>query len=221
MSDQKTGDNEVEETVKRTDGGAELASSEESTRAFEKPVPKPLGERLAAAFSMDPRPETIGEMVEGVREWGQDREPWPPSFEDFADANMETRNVLEVGGETYYFHSALEPLYAPTLVDEEDMVIRSASPVEGAEVVIRIEGGEVVEVTPSTAVMSLGASESTDVGPDELVSGEAYEELCSYVNAFPNRTTYEAWLDDNPDVEAVAMPMIDGIELGRATFGSE
>lgn len=215
----RTDDRIGEQTDERTDGGA-TATDGESTGVLARPIPDEMGELIATAYGMIDTPETLDDWVTGLRTWARENDLWPPSFDDLCHAD-DSSHVLELDGETHHFHCVLDPLMTPGLLDREEMVVHTASPLEGAEVAIRIADGE-IEVMPSTAVLSIGASRSIErLGGDEFAPEIAYEQLCAYVNAFPNRTTYDAWAAETPEAATMAIPLLEGVELARAIVADE
>ena len=207
-------DERTDDEVVASDGGT-ASTDGESASTLERPIPKELGELVAAAYGMDARPETLDDWVDGLQAWARSREVWPPSFDDLCHID-DSRHVLEFDGETHHFACVIDPLMAPGLLDHEEMVVRSASPVDGATIEFRIKGGE-VEATPSTAVLSLGAARTVgQLEGGEFVPEEVYGQLCAYGNAFPNQTTYEAWDVETPEAATMAMPLEEGVELARA-----
>lgn len=211
---------DTDRTDKHSDSGAALAGPETLEATFDRQIPKPLGDHFAVAYDIESTPETFGELIEGFQIWAERRELWPPTFDDLCRATgSEALQLLEIDGEIHQFHCAIDPLLATFLHDEDEAVVRSKSPLEGADITVRIEGDD-AEVTPSTAVVSIGA-----FGPvnrfegDEHTSEEAYEQLGASVHAFPNRTTYEAWAEENPEMTTMSMPIEEGIELARRLAG--
>ena len=200
--------------VSRTDGGTTSTDGEPASR-LERLIPEDLAELTAIAYGMDATPETLADWVDGLQSWARSQAVWPPSFEDLCHVD-DSRHVLELDGETHQFACVMDPLMAPGLLDHEEMVVRSASPVEGTEIEFRIEDGE-VEATPSTTVLSLGAAHSVaQLEGDEFAPEEAYKQLCAYANAFPNPTTYEAWAEETAEAATMALPLAEGLELARA-----
>ena len=210
----RTGGRTADRHDERTDGGAPTADGE-PTSVLERPMPGELGELAAIAFGLETPTATLGDWRDGLRTWARSQDVWPPGFEDLCHAG-DSGHVLEFDGETHHFACVVDPMIVPGILDREELVVRSTSPVDGAEIEIRIEGDE-VEVTPSTAVLSLGVSRSIErLDGDEFAPEEAYVGLCAYGNAFPNRTTYEAWDAETPEAATMAIPMGGGVELARA-----
>ena len=217
--DERPGDRTDDRIGERTDGGA-TATDGEPTGAPARPIPDEMGELIATAYGMASTPVTLGDWVEGLQTWARENDLWPPSFDDLCHAD-DSSHVLELDGETHHFHCVLDPLMAPGLLDPEEIVVHTASPLEGAEVEIRIANSK-IEMVPSTAVLSLGASRSIErLGGDEFAPEIAYEQLCAYANAFPNRTTYDAWAAETPEAATMAIPLLEGVELARAIVADE
>lgn len=198
----------------QTDGGTKDTNGT-STDGLDQSVPAAVGDLLSTAYGMESNPETLDDLVDGLQAWARSQDIWPPSFEDLCHAE-DTRHSLQLDGETHHFACVIDPMMVSGIRNPDKMVVRSESPVEGAEIEIRFEDGE-AEVTPSTAVLSLGAARSIErLGGDEFAPEEAYAQLCTYGNAFPNRTTYDAWADETSEAETMAITMDEGVELARA-----
>ena len=201
-----------------TSDGDRASIGGEPARALERPIPEELGGLAATAYGMETTPETLGDWAEDLRMWAGDQGILPLELEDLCHTSA-SHHVLELDGETHHFACVIDPLMVPGVIDYEELVVRSASPLEGAEIEIRIEAGE-IKVTPSTAVLSLGAAHSIEqLDGDEFAPEEAYTQLCAYGNAFPNRTTYEVWAEATPEAATMAISMVEGVELARALTG--
>lgn len=215
-------DDEPAEPTVRADGGQTTAQeSGEGYRA--RTVPDDVGELFRIAYGTETRPGTLGTFVEDVRRSAKGTDLWPIELDNLCLVSGDSRFLLRDGEETYAFRCVLDVLMAPWLLPDSDgpFEVESTTPDEDATITAELAGTD-IDVNPEETVMSLGAARAIAQQPDGgFVPAVAYAQLCTYINAFPNRAAYEAWAEETPEAATMALPLTEGFDLARELVARE
>lgn len=160
-------------------------------------LPSDLADAFRRAGGLDERPVTLeggfSAVTERLNEAGVTVTP------DDMYQSKPTRHAVCAGETVEHVPCVMDALIVAVLLDDDEVEIRSESPVDGETVRFRVTGDEVA-VTPASAVVSfgLGLEESADPDLDSLVDAlndpdTPIPTTCSVINAFPDSAAYEEW----------------------------
>ncbi|RQG96768.1 organomercurial lyase [Natrarchaeobius oligotrophus] len=126
-----------------------------------------------------------------------------------ADGETDHRGVLE--GETYHFRCFYDAVLLAELGDSP-VTIRTVAP-DGTEITGRVSDAGEPTVEPAGATMSFGiAADANPLSTADRRLGAAYEAICPFVRAFPDRASYGTWAATVP-AATIATPLADATEL--------
>lgn len=173
-----------------TDGGS--SASGDRWLGDEAPLETDLPEDLATGFGRvlgEPPMATLAEWLATVRERAGDG---AIDVEALCHADGPTPHVGRVGDETYHFQCFYDTVVLSSLVDEP-VAITTESP-GGTTIEADAVGTRALDVTPETAVFSVGAdADVTPPADGHPAPSELYGAVCPYVRAFPDRAAYASW----------------------------
>ncbi|MDY6765516.1 MAG: organomercurial lyase [Halobacteria archaeon] len=172
-----------------------------------------VAEKFRIVFGMDETPETLGEWADNTVQILKDRGT-SVGFEEMCTTGS-SRHGVYANGEVQHFRCVLDTLLYPFVLDEEDIEVRSRSPVSDEVIEVSVSQGD-VSVEPEGAVMSFGiaaGARSAEEHEDPLEYG--YRMYCPYINAFVDEEEYEEWASNTPDGVTMSVPLREGFELAR------
>ena len=176
-------------------------------------IPGAVGERMARLYGVDERPRTAADWMAVSEAELAESHGRRPTVADLctSDDGAHTFTGAGASGESQSYVCVLDPLAYPFLVDEPGTV-RSETPLRETAVTFEI-GRESLEVTPESAVVSLGVSDHVDAV--ETVAFETvYRQVCGYIHAFEDEDEYEEWAAD-AEAATTALPAEEGVALAR------
>jgi hypothetical protein len=161
-----------------------------------------LGRRLRQGFLLRTTPRTLGELAKA------DFEPGAECSSAYLISERPTRHQVRFDDELLYTHCVVDTFVLPSL-REKTADISSVDPVTREEIRFRLtphvlEGGSEML---SQAVVSFGASESS--------AGSGHTTCCPFINLFSAHRQYEQWLEEHPEVMAVALPLKDAVAFAH------
>lgn len=173
-------------------------------------IPSELGTELAAAMNLESCPATLGDWARALGRFAE-REEIEIS-RDVLCTTTQSPHRAEFNDQIQHYQCVQDAFLVPYLVDAVNTVdVTTESPVDGTRIDITA-GTEGIEVDPPGAVMSIGVAADA-AGTTETVSA-AYDKICPYGQAFPDRSAYQTWAES---VDAVTMvtPIEDALPFAR------
>lgn len=168
---------------------------------LEVTLPEELRTALGRFFDRDSVP-TLAAWARTVRrQVGGDL-----TVDELCTTDRETGHWGTVGGDRQQFLCFYDAVILAALSDQP-VDIHTESP-EGTVIEARANGTETLDVTPESAVFSVGIERETVEGDPSLE--DAYAAICPYVKAFPDEESYRQWAST---VSAATV----GLELDGAT----
>ncbi|WP_424019673.1 organomercurial lyase [Halorientalis pallida] len=182
-------------------------------------IPEPVGDRIADLYGVE-TVRTAEDWLVALATALDSTDGEPLGVADLCTTD-ESPHVLERDGERQAYQCVYDPMIVPFLTDEPADVT-TACPTTGETVTLEIRDGA-VDVTPETAVFSIGVDASGAAEPPSTPA-ESYGYVCPYGNAFADWDAYEDWAADTDAVTA-AIPLEYGVslagELGRRMAETE
>jgi Alkylmercury lyase len=183
------------------------------------PIPSDLGTRIGEVFSLEGPPGTLSEFG------ALSSRRWPPRLRDsaldgwfrdvssgkaiFGGVNRQTRQRarLRNGREAYTacaLDALIEGLFQPTEIESACFHCNQS-------ILIRMSGGTIRLVRPSTVVMWLGASKASDEGAACACETDA----CPYINFFASKVHASDWRRKNPEEPGMVLTLRQSLGLAR------
>jgi len=185
----------------------------------DEPLPPTLAAKFETAFGLDNPPETFGDWAEALGDAAADV-GMEPNLEALCVTD-DSGHVAEVDGERRHFHCVLDTFLLPAILDADRVDATSRSPIDGRTVEFTLTG-EAVTAQPPEAVISFGtAADVEPPGDGEFDPGQAYDQVCPYINAFPSREAYERWSATTDGAVTIGLPIDRGVELADLLVGTE
>ncbi|SDF14115.1 organomercurial lyase [Halorientalis regularis] len=176
-------------------------------------IPGQVGERIADLYGVE-TVRTAEDWLAALTTVLDSTDGEPLGVADLCTTD-ESPHVLERDGERQAYQCVYDPMIVPFLTDEP-AAVTTVCPTTGETVTLEIRDGA-VDVTPETAVFSIGVDASGATEPPSTPA-ESYGFVCPYGNAFADWAAYEDWAADTDAVTA-AIPLEYGVslagELGR------
>jgi hypothetical protein len=116
-----------------------------------------------------------------------------------------------VDGQTQHYQCVTDGFILGTVLDE-DVTVRTESPVSTTEVVVEFDADGVVSV-PDDAQLSFGVPKLAPRPDGPVTPEQMYGRFCPYSNVFVSREEYEQWATAHPDVVSDVHPLDEGLEL--------
>lgn len=155
--------------------------------------------------------ETLAEWVSVVR---RHTGGGSISTEDLCRTTDETAHWGVLDDERHYFLCFYDAVILAAL-EHRPVEIHTESP-DGTSIEVRADGTDELDATPEEAVFSFGISDDADsIADGDPTLQDAYEAVCPYVNAFPNRAHYEQWAETVP-ASTVAIPLAGATDVAAA-----
>lgn len=176
-------------------------------------LPPAVADEFQTALGLDDPPGTLDEWLTATTRRLEAADV-SLGVEDLCLASS-SRHRAHAGDEVYHFRCVLDTLLVPfVLEDPGEVTVRTRSPAAGTELRLAVTR-DGVAADPAGAVLSLGVETDVDPPEGEDVLAYGYERFCPYVNAFPDRSAYEAWAADTPEAATMALSVDEGFELAR------
>lgn len=190
-------------------------------------IPEGLARRTRALVGAEETPRTLGDIVH-VHDETEAFVPEAFTWQDMLVAEDSRHEVL-VDDERFNTYCVLDALVLPFLLDER-VEIRSMPPVGDNPIEIETTA-RLLEARPASAVVSFGFSldipetrRSLDAADPASLQELLHSEACPKINAFPDRSAYEAWAAETDAVtigltlaQAYAMARDVALPLERST----
>lgn len=176
--------------------------------------PAGISERFRELYGVETELRTAADWMDVTRRELGASLARAPTVEDLCTSEDGAHTF--VGEETQSYVCVLDPLAYPFIVGELGTV-RSETPVRGAEVRFAFERGG-VDVTPGSAVVSIGVSDHVDAVEDVTVE-TVYRQVCGYIHAFADIEEYETWAAD-AEAATTPLPADEGVAVAREIAGT-
>lgn len=177
------------------------------TDPTEVSLPPTVGDRLAAQYGA----VSVGTAADWLDALFEAIEPTGGGSLDASDlcTTDDSPHVIASADGTQAYRCVLDPMLVPFLTGDPGTV-RSTCPTSDEAVAVDIADGT-VDVTPETAVFSVGVDPEPTVDPP-YTPAETYGHVCPYANVFADEEAYDAWAAKTA-AATTALPLEDAVAV--------